>query len=291
MLTVADLMTDNPIIIDIIQSLAEAAQRMKQFNVRHLPVIDRGRLAGVLSERDIYRFQVEKPGVSTEVISVGEAMAPDPYVVRPDAPVREVALAMAHQLIGAAVVMDGDRLAGVFTTTDALRALASASPPDIRVPALRLKKILCPIDFSPGSREAVALAIDLARASGGSVTLFHAFEQPIGGLAEAVVVESETLAQIDKRVEAELHAWKAEHETRGGPPIASAKGIGQPANAIARHAADHGYDLIVIGTHGRTGVKRVLLGSVAENVARHASCPVLVVRRHDGATQALRAAH
>ena len=46
-----------------------------------------------------------------------------------------------------------------------------------------------------------------------------------------------------------------------------------------RHARDHAFDLIVIGTHGRTGVKRILLGSVAEEVTRHAPCPVLVVRR------------
>ncbi len=102
---------------------------MRQHGCRHLPVLHGGRLVGLLSERDI--SLVESLGnVDVEAIKVEEAMTQQPYAVAPATPLREVALEMAERKYGAAVVMDGEQLHGIFTTIDAMAALAAllASP-------------------------------------------------------------------------------------------------------------------------------------------------------------------
>ena len=291
MRTVAELMTRSPIVIDCHQSLAEAEVRMTQFKLRHLPVIGVKGLVGMLSERDVYRFERTKPNVDRETIAVGEAMSPDPYTVSPDAPVDEVARAMAERSIGAAVVMEGTRIAGVFTTTDALHALAGGSREGVFASPKRLgrpKKILCPVDFSRGSREAVSVALEQARASGGSVTLFHACELPRLLDSDALQLNAAARVSLHAEIDASLREWQHEYEGSGGPQVSIARGVGSPWRTITRHAADHGFDLIVIGTHGRTGLARAILGSVAESVVRHAHCPVLVVRseNHDAVREA-----
>ncbi len=280
--TVSQLMTPSPIVIDVNQPLAEASERMEQFKLRHLPVIDgEGRLVGILSELDVYRFFKDKrPRVDPESMAVGEAMDPNPFTVAPDASVAAVARTMATQRIGAAVVMQGGRVAGVFTTVDALRGLAAAAllPESLPAPSkvsTSPRKILCPIDFSTGSRDAVCLALDLAQDSGGSVTLFHAFDVPALSFSPGMV------EQADKQVQASLQEWQLDFQRPGEAEISVAKGVGQPWRAIVDFAEAHSYDLIVMGTHGRTGIERVLVGSVAENVTRHAPCPVLIVRRRE----------
>ncbi len=104
-------------------SLAEARERMTAAKVRHLVVMDGARCVGVLSDRDIYRWEAKKP-IEPEVLPVGEAMSPDVYTVSPDAPLGDVTLEMARLGVGSAVVLSGDKLVGIFTTIDALRLLA-----------------------------------------------------------------------------------------------------------------------------------------------------------------------
>ncbi|HKA87015.1 MAG TPA: universal stress protein [Haliangiales bacterium] len=278
--TVSELMTPSPIVIDVHQPLAEASERMEQFRLRHLPVIDaRGRLVGILSELDLYRFKDKRPRADLENMAVGAAMDPNPYTVAPDAPITSVARTMAAQRIGAAVVMNEGRVAGVFTTVDALRGLAAADVLSevggAPVSPTAARKVLCPIDFSPGSREAVCHALDLARGSGGSVTLFHAFDVPAVSFTPAMI------EQADEQVLASLHEWRLDFQRPGEADIAVAKGIGPAWRAIVDYAKAHDYDVIVMGTHGRTGLPRMLVGSVAENVTRHAPCPVMIVRRRE----------
>jgi acetoin utilization protein AcuB len=112
-----------PCTIGPTRSLAMARRAMLDHGVRHLPVLDGGRIVGLLSERDL--FLVESvPGVNPTVARVEEAMVASPYVVSPDATVAEVVATMIQLKIGSAVVAEGDRAAGVFTTIDALRALS-----------------------------------------------------------------------------------------------------------------------------------------------------------------------
>ena len=104
-------------------TMARAHQLMREHHVRHLPVLDGGVLVGVVSDRDL-RFIETLRDVDDTRVAVEEAMTREPYFVAPDAPLAEVAAKMAEHKYGCAVVMDGQRVVGMFTTTDALRALA-----------------------------------------------------------------------------------------------------------------------------------------------------------------------
>jgi nucleotide-binding universal stress UspA family protein len=286
--TVAHLMTLGPLVIEKHQSLTEASGRMEIMSVRHLPVIDGSKLVGMLSEGDILRLRLLRPEASPDVLSVADAMSRDPFTVAPDALASEVARAMAERKIGAAVVVDEGRIAGIFTTSDALRALgdpgaaAAGTTGTTGTAVTRFARILCPVDFSEASRDAVVAALELARAAGGTVTLFHAADLSFGGFGEAVWEGPDVLRRIDRRVEGALREWQEEYARQGGVEVGSARASGAPWEAITRHARETAVDLIVIATHGRTGLKRVLMGSVVEAVVRHAPCPVLVVRRKAG---------
>lgn len=117
-------MTVGPQVVSVRQSIAQAHQLMREKGVRHLPVVDGARLVGVVSQRDLYLLETLK-GVDPATETVEEAMTRDPFTVRPETPLDEVAQAMADGKYGSAVVVDKGAVIGVFTTVDALRALAS----------------------------------------------------------------------------------------------------------------------------------------------------------------------
>ncbi len=121
--TVAETMTRAPHTIGADQPLAEAERRMHEFRVRHLPVLDGGRLVGIVSDRDVALVS-GLPGVDASAIKVADAMSQDPYTVTSNTPLDEVAETMAKNRYGSAIVVDDGQVSGVFTTTDALRVLA-----------------------------------------------------------------------------------------------------------------------------------------------------------------------
>lgn len=106
------------------QPIAEAARLMRLHEIRHLPVVDRGRTVGVISQRDVYLLETLKD-VDPARVLVEEAMTREMYTVAPDERVDVVAREMAERKIGSAFVARGEPLLGLFTTTDALRALAA----------------------------------------------------------------------------------------------------------------------------------------------------------------------
>ncbi|BDG06239.1 CBS domain-containing protein [Anaeromyxobacter oryzae] len=122
-LTVQNFMTLGPVVIGSDRPLAEAHRVMRERSIRHLPVVDGGRLVGMLSQRDLYLCETLK-GVDPASEPVREAMTPEPYVVAPDAALDEVAGTMAQRKLGSAVVVDRGQVVGLFTTVDALRALS-----------------------------------------------------------------------------------------------------------------------------------------------------------------------
>jgi nucleotide-binding universal stress UspA family protein len=141
------------------------------------------------------------------------------------------------------------------------------------------KKILCPVDFSQPARSAMRLAADLSARFGAELTLFHAYPLPGYTLPEGSVLPSTKMLQdLADQAEAHLVAWKGEAEALGAGTVATAKSVGEPASEIAEVARRGGFDLVVVGTHGRTGLRHALLGSVAERVVRKVACPVLTVR-------------
>jgi len=119
---VRDYVTPLPQTIGVDQSIASATQRMWQLGVRHLPVLDGDTLVGIVTERDL--AFVKSFSVDPERSSVEEAMTPEPYVVGPEMPLSVVARNMAERKVGCACVVDGQKVVGILTTTDALGILA-----------------------------------------------------------------------------------------------------------------------------------------------------------------------
>jgi len=136
-------------------------------------------------------------------------------------------------------------------------------------------KILVATDFSTGSDEALDEAIEIGKPSGAEVEVVHVLELaeefPLGttyvGVDYGMLYES-----IDKR-----RAERAARVTAAGLPCTTKTLEGSAVAEITQRGRDIAADLIVVGTHGRTGIAHAMLGSVAERVVRRASCPVLTV--------------
>jgi acetoin utilization protein AcuB len=118
-------MTPFPYSIDVDAPLAEAHAFLRERHIRHLPVTERGQLAGVLTDRDIKLALGPDLGSPPErELSVRDVFQPDSYIVDAGAALEEVANVMAERHLGSALVTRGDKLVGIFTTTDVCRALA-----------------------------------------------------------------------------------------------------------------------------------------------------------------------
>src|SRR5262245_35747303 len=145
--------------------------------------------------------------------------------------------------------------------------------------SLVLKKILCAVDFSEPSRKALRAAVDLASRFDSELTLLHVYQMPGYAFPEGVVMAGpEVLNDLVERIDKVLGEWKKECEDRGLSTVKTETAMGIAHVEIVRIAAEGSYDMLVIGTHGRTGLKHALLGSIAERVIRTAPCPVLTVR-------------
>lgn len=142
-------------------------------------------------------------------------------------------------------------------------------------PIFALKRILVPIDFSDCSIKALKYAAPLARQTGATLTLIHVFKR-VSVAADILDMET-NLCEYDDRELREL----AQREIGGQSGINFLVGAGMPSHEIVRAAKDVEADLIVISTHGRTGLNHLIMGSTAEAVVRHAPCPVLVVRERE----------
>jgi nucleotide-binding universal stress UspA family protein len=142
---------------------------------------------------------------------------------------------------------------------------------------LPFRNILCPVDFSDDSRHAVDRAAELASHGAAGIKLLHVIE-PALSYSELSMGENH-LSALDHRASHELEGWASQLSKKVSVPVRTAIDIGRPgARILAALDADPTIDLAIMGSHGRTGLKRVLLGSVAEKVLRHAPCPVLLER-------------
>ena len=124
--TVARFMTRTPHTVAAEQPLARAHEMMAKHNIRHLPVLHGGKLLGVVSNRDLYFIETMKV-VDPAEVSIEEAMTAEPYVVEAESSLSEVAAHMAERHIGCAIVTENNKVVGIFTTVDALRAVADAA--------------------------------------------------------------------------------------------------------------------------------------------------------------------
>ena len=144
---------------------------------------------------------------------------------------------------------------------------------------IEIRRILCPIDFSDYSRRALDHAVAIARWYGSTITVLHVFAPvPVTTFGPGVF-ETFALPGADRgQLLADTNRF-IESEIAPGMAIEAAIREGNPASEILDQAASMKADLLVIGSHGRSGFERLLLGSVTEKVLRKASCPVLTVPR------------
>jgi nucleotide-binding universal stress UspA family protein len=144
----------------------------------------------------------------------------------------------------------------------------------------RIRRIICASDFSVTSRKALTAAIDMAKTNRARLTIVYAYV-PMTPLVPQQYLDSATIDRLDREarhwVERRMAAL-VRRAKNSGVRTEARMVTGDPSSQIVRTARSTRADLIVIGTHGRRGVARFLLGSVAERVIATAPCPVLTVR-------------
>lgn len=141
----------------------------------------------------------------------------------------------------------------------------------------RPQVILHPTDFSKYSRHAFDLAVDLAQHYQAAIMVLH--------VVETLGPENVTYGEAVSQLEPESYRQRLQHDLvslqpspESGVTARHLLAEGRPAETIERVAREQGCGLIVMGTHGRTGLQRLLMGSIAEHVVRHSSCPVLTIK-------------
>jgi nucleotide-binding universal stress UspA family protein len=133
-------------------------------------------------------------------------------------------------------------------------------------------------DFGDEGRAAVDWAVELARGLGARVVVGHSFDLPLYGFPDAsLIVTAKTAAQLSTDAQTQLDAELARVGGRG-VPIEGQLTQGDPRDALPELATRAGATLLVVGSHGRRGLTRALLGSVAEGIVRSSRVPVVVVR-------------
>jgi nucleotide-binding universal stress UspA family protein len=145
-------------------------------------------------------------------------------------------------------------------------------------------------DFSPASLVALPHAIDVAKATGAELVVVHVLSSPIPFVAEMTYIDQDTWDRVFAGAQAEAHTQLDALLARARAAGVHASGfvidtgmISAPAEEIVRAAKDKDVGVLVLGTHGRTGVAKLFLGSVAARVVATAPCPVLTVRAPESA--------
>lgn len=139
------------------------------------------------------------------------------------------------------------------------------------------KTLLCPVDFSGASEGAVRYAVDLATRLDADVELLHVYQLPTYALPDGAILArpqfvADLTTDLQKQLDGMVHRYSG-HDVK----VTGVLSEGAPFAEINRVANEHGAYMIVMGTHGRTGLKHLLIGSVAERVVRTAEVPVLTV--------------
>jgi nucleotide-binding universal stress UspA family protein len=153
------------------------------------------------------------------------------------------------------------------------------SESEARRERLEIQRILVPTDFSKPADQALERAVHLARLTDAEIHLLHAYELPtaVGALDAPLALPQDFFDQIRDSARKQLDQ-RLEAGSAAGVEGHAHLTVDTPARAILDAAAKIAADLIVMGTHGHTGMKHVLLGSVAERTVRLASCPVMTVK-------------
>ena len=153
--------------------------------------------------------------------------------------------------------------------------------PETAAPPLQLRTILLPTDFSGCANYAVAYAAAIGRAARAKIICIYVLEPMVPAVGYTGLADPMPIADISEQLEdsAERELPQVVHcEELRGLEVEEVIAHGDASAEIVRVAAEREVDLIVISSHGRTGLGRMIFGSTAEAVVRHARCPVLVVK-------------
>lgn len=143
---------------------------------------------------------------------------------------------------------------------------------------MSFKKIFVAVDFSAQAREALRVAAGMAAAVHAELTLVHVWQSGTYAFAPDLTIPGTIYDDMLERIQQDLGDWKHRAHEMGVTRVRTAVIRGSAWKEIVEVLkGDRSYDLVVLGTHGRTGISHALLGSVAEKIVRHAPCPALVV--------------
>ena len=138
-------------------------------------------------------------------------------------------------------------------------------------------KILLPTDFSDHANEALRYATQLAKTHAASLCLVHAYDLLPYALPDGPIMDERQLETVRAAFQKQLEQLRQTAEATGIGRVETQLLQGPASSEIVRVAGDQHFDLIVMGTHGRTGLSHLLIGSVTEKVVRRAPCPVLTI--------------
>ena len=146
----------------------------------------------------------------------------------------------------------------------------------------KIQRILVPVDFSPSSRAALDHAMFLADRFGAKVTVLHSWDLPGYLHPDLTVWSGDVSASLMEHARKDAQQCMVEFsrdaKVDGDERVTTQVVSGAPYSTIIAAVEDGGFDLVVMGTHGRTGVAHLVMGSVAEKIVRHSPCPVMTVR-------------
>ena len=286
---IRDWMTSAPIVIKATEPVTAAQELMRRQRIRHLPVVDGDTVVGMLTDRDV-RTVMPSPATSLAAneiqflldrLTVDRVMTHPVVTVRPDDSLAEAVRLVLDKRFGALPVTERGRLVGIITETDLLRALGTLigvieeRPADVCEHSSP-RKILVPLDGSAGSEAVLPTVAEVARSEGASVVLLYVAPPP-----EEVIAGNRVVAYVDQetaRIEVDSRAYlkRAASKLRGIDVELSVR-FGEPTTEIVNEAEANGATLIAMATHRRSGLARVVKGSIAEEVERSAAVPVLLV--------------
>lgn len=161
---------------------------------------------------------------------------------------------------------------------DTLTTVKDSAPQSSGSPKFTFTHIMAPTDFSPNSERAIDYAVQLARRLGAKLTLLHVIPEPSALDYSMEGVSLQEIQGWEKEAEIKLAAELTRAHLEYKEVDALRVSALHPRDEIVRAATNLSADLLVVSTHGYTGWKHFLLGSDAEKILEHASCPVLVVR-------------
>jgi len=280
MLTASQVMTREVLTAGTDETVGDALVRMEQHGVRHLPAVDAsGAYAGMLSMRSLAALVEADPTATQRV--VGHVMAPNHLTASPDTPLLVLVDRMLAQELRAVPVLAPStrRLEGIISYVDVVRALprlaegGHAGHVGHVGPCIGVASVLVPLGSDALSFEALRLTANLFHAA--EIHALHVMSVPTPLVPTAFIGKVDSNTRVAHTTES-IRRRAAELDLPREPRFVVR--LGEADDEIVEYAREEGIRLIVIPSRERQGVKRMLLGSVAEHVVRHAPCPVLVLR-------------